>query len=186
MNFQKTEIPDVVIAEPRVFRDSRGFFMESFNAKKYEEAGIVGPFVQDNHSYSCKDTLRGLHAQREFPQGKLVRCVEGEIWDVAVDVRRGSPTFGKWVGVTLTAENCHQLWVPPGFVHGFCVLSATAQVEYKVTEYYHPEDELGVIWNDPTIAIDWPVKEPVLSQKDAESQTLEEVMDLLPEFEATT
>ena len=176
MRFTPTAtIPDVVRVEPRVFRDARGFFLESYHAHKFAEAGIEADFVQDNHSFSARGTLRGLHMQLEFAQGKLVRCVAGEIFDVAVDARRGSKTFGRWVGETLSAENFRQLWVPPGFLHGFCVVSETAQVEYKCTEPYHPEDELGVIWNDPDVGIAWPIAVPVLSAKDAALPRLREI-----------
>lgn len=175
MNFLPTVLPDVIVVEPRVFRDARGFFLEIYHAKKFAEAGIAARFVQDNHSLSAHGTLRGLHMQREFTQGKLVRCIAGEIFDVAVDARRGSNTFGRWVGETLSAENFLQLWVPPGFLHGYCVVSETAQIEYKCTELYHPEDELGVIWNDPEIGISWPISAPLLSEKDAVLPRLREV-----------
>jgi dTDP-4-dehydrorhamnose 3,5-epimerase len=166
VRFEPTAIPDVIRIEPKVFRDARGFFLESYNARKFAEGGVGALFVQDNHSFSARGTLRGLHMQCAFAQGKLVRCISGEIFDVAVDARRGSPTFGRWVGETLTSENFRQLFVPAGFLHGFCVVSETAQVEYKCTELYHPEDELGVIWNDPDLAITWPVTAPILSAKD--------------------
>jgi dTDP-4-dehydrorhamnose 3,5-epimerase len=175
LRFEPTAIPDVIRIEPRVFRDARGFFLESYHEARFAEGGIAARFVQDNHSFSERGTLRGLHMQRVFAQGKLVRCVAGEIFDVAVDVRRGSPTFGRWVGETLSAENFRQLWVPPGFLHAFCVVSATAQVEYKCTDLYHPEDELGVIWNDPAIGIVWPIATPTLSAKDAALPTLAEL-----------
>lgn len=178
MSFKETPLPGVVLVEPRVFRDDRGFFLETYHAERYREGGIGEPFVQDNHSRSGRGILRGLHAQRQFPQGKLVRCVEGEIWDVAVDIRVGSPTFKQWFGVTLSAENFHQLYVPPGFAHGFCVLSEIAQVEYKCTDVYHPEDELGLVWNDPDLGIQWPVTEPTLSNKDREAHRLEEALEL--------
>lgn len=181
--FVHTPLPGVVLVEPRVFCDERGFFLETFQAEKYRDGGVAGPFVQDNHSRSVVSTLRGLHSQRRRPQGKLVRAVEGEIWDVAVDIRRGSPTFGRWYGATLSAENFRQLYVPPGMAHGFCVLSESAQVEYKCTAPYDPSDELSIIWNDPELAIDWPVAEPVLSSKDREAPILAEVENLLPEYE---
>jgi dTDP-4-dehydrorhamnose 3,5-epimerase len=183
MKTQPTEIPDVIVIEPDVHRDPRGFFLESYNARKYREGGIAAPFVQDNHSSSMRGTLRGLHAQRRRPQGKLLRVIEGEIFDVAVDVRRGSPTFGHWVGVRLSAENFKQIYVPPGFAHGFCVLSELAQVEYKVTDFYDPTDELGLLWNDPEIGIRWPLKEPLLSAKDSSAPRLREIMDQLPIYE---
>ena len=175
MRFEPTSIPGVITIEPRVFRDARGFFLETYHAQRFAAGGIDAQFVQDNHSASANGTLRGLHMQREFAQGKLVRCVAGEIFDVAVDTRPGSKTFGRWIGETLSAANFRQLWVPPGFLHGFCVVSESAQVEYKCTELYHPEDELGVIWNDPDIGIAWPVRAPVLSAKDAALPRLREV-----------
>jgi len=175
MRFEPTAIPDVIKIEPRVFRDARGFFLETYQAQRFAEGGVALRFVQDNHSRSAHATLRGLHMQVAFAQGKLVRCVAGEIFDVAVDVRRGSPTFGRWVGETLSAENFRQLWVPPGFLHGFCVTSESAEVEYKCTELYHPEDELGVLWNDPELAIRWPVSAPLLSAKDAGLPRLRDV-----------
>lgn len=184
MKITPTEIPAVLLVEPRVFPDERGFFLETYHAGKYREQGLSAVFVQDNHSKSVARTLRGLHAQvAPHAQGKLVRCVEGEIWDVAVDVRRGSPTFTRWVARTLTADNFHQLYVPPGFLHGFCVLSETAQVEYKCTDVYSKEDELSVVWNDPDLAIHWPVAEPVLSPKDAAAPCLADVLDRLPDYE---
>lgn len=183
MKVERTKLPEVVVIEPRVFRDPRGFFLESFNAARYrEEAGIEATFVQDNHAGSVERTLRGLHAQRAFPQGKLVRAIEGEVWDVAIDIRRGSPNFGEWVAVTLSAENFRQLWIPPGFAHGYCVLGSGAQVEYKVTDFYRPEDELGILWNDPEIGIEWPIEDPLISKKDAAAKPLSEVLDLLPEY----
>lgn len=182
MSFTRTQIPEVILVEPSVFRDDRGFFLETFHIDRYREGGITEPFVQDNHSRSVGRTLRGLHAQRQRPQGKLVRAVEGEIWDVAVDIRRGSPTFKQWVGVTLSADNFRQLYVPPGFAHGFCVLSESAQVEYKCTDLYNAGDELALLWNDPEIDIAWPVDDPVLSAKDAVAPTLAEAFDRLPEY----
>lgn len=178
MNVIQTEIPDVLIFEPKVFGDERGFFMESFNQKVFEEAvGRKVEFVQDNHSKSSKGVLRGLHYQAEpYAQGKLVRCVVGEVFDVAVDIRKSSPTFGKWVGVNLSAENKRQLWIPEGFAHGFLVLSETAEFVYKTTNYYHPESDRGIIWNDPNINIYWPIENnngPVLSIKDSNSQLME-------------
>lgn len=169
MNVIKTEIPDVLIFEPKVFGDERGFFFESFNQKVFEEAvGHPVDFVQDNHSKSSKGVLRGLHYQLPpFAQGKLVRCIAGEVFDVAVDIRKNSETFGKWVGVNLSAENKRQLWIPEGFAHGFLTLSDTAEFLYKTTNYYNPEMERGIIWNDPMLSIEW--GEPlniVLSNKD--------------------
>ena len=162
-------IPEVVLLEPKVFGDDRGFFFESFNQAKFEAAiGRKVNFVQDNHSRSARNVLRGLHYQIRQPQGKLVRVVQGEVFDVAVDIRKSSPTFGKWVGEILSAENKRQLWVPEGFAHGFVVLSETAEFLYKTTDYYAPEHERCIVWNDPTVAIRWPIDgEPILSAKDA-------------------
>jgi dTDP-4-dehydrorhamnose 3,5-epimerase len=186
MKFIETPLPGVILVEPRVFRDQRGFFLETYHQEKYRDGGIPEVFVQDNHSRSVAGTLRGLHSQRNHPQGKLVRCVEGEIWDVAVDIRSGSPTFRQWFGATLTAENFHQLYVPPGFAHGFCVLSDVAQVEYKCTDLYHPEDEQSVRFNDPDLGIDWPplpTGEPLLSGKDREAPFLADILDQLPHYD---
>jgi dTDP-4-dehydrorhamnose 3,5-epimerase len=180
MKFVATELPGVMIVEPDVFRDARGFFLESYHQPKYAAAGISGPFLQDNHSHSVKGTLRGLHAQHRRPQGKLVRAVFGEMFDVAVDIRRGSPTFGKWVGVVLSGDNFRQLYVPPGFAHGFCVLSERVDVEYKCTDVYDPGGELTIAWNDPELGIRWPVPSPTLSGKDASAPKLRELWDLLP------
>ena len=164
----KTEIPDLLILEPRVFGDERGFFLESFNEREMREAGIVGHFVQDNHSRSQRNVLRGLHYQVRQTQGKLLRVASGTVFDVAVDLRRFSPTFGRWVGAELSAENKRILWVPPGFAHGFLVLSESADFLYKATDYYAPEFERTIRWNDPDLGIAWPlVGEPVLSAKDA-------------------
>lgn len=170
MNVIKTEIPDVLIFEPKVFGDERGFFFESFNQKIFEEAvGRKVEFVQDNHSKSGKGVLRGLHYQLEpYAQGKLVRCVVGEVFDVAVDIRKSSPTYGKWVGVNLSAENKRQLWIPEGFAHGFLVLSETAEFVYKTTNYYHPRSEQGIRWDDIELIIHWPcMTTPILSNKDS-------------------
>src|SRR5690554_276828 len=168
-------IPEVFLIEPEVFGDERGFFFESFNQKAFEDAiGRPVAFVQDNHSRSAKNVLRGLHYQIKQPQGKLVRVTAGEIFDVAVDLRKSSPTFGQWAGTILSAENKHQLWVPEGFAHGFVVLSASADFLYKTTDYYAPEHERVVIWNDPQIAIAWPEGiQPVLSPKDANAPSLD-------------
>ncbi|MGN5188813.1 dTDP-4-dehydrorhamnose 3,5-epimerase [Aeromonas veronii] len=170
MNVIKTAIPDVLIFEPKVFGDERGFFFESFNHKLFEEAvGYPVNFVQDNHSKSKKGILRGLHYQTENTQGKLVRVVFGEVFDVAVDMRKNSPTFGKWIGVYLSAENKRQLWLPEGFAHGFYVTSEEAEFVYKCTDYYNPKSEHSLLWNDPDIGIDWPVdvnNQPLLSSKD--------------------
>lgn len=170
MNISKTKIPDVLIIEPKVFGDERGFFYESYNHKKFEQAvGKEVNFVQDNHSKSTKGVLRGLHFQKApYAQGKLVRCVVGEVFDVAVDIRENSDTYGQWIGIILSAENKRQLWIPEGFAHGFLVLSETAEFLYKATNYYHPESEGGIIWNDKNISIDWPIDNDniILSQKD--------------------
>lgn len=173
MKITQTELPGVVIIEPKVFGDERGFFLETFQAERYGSlAGISSRFVQDNHSRSRRGVLRGLHAQKQQPQGKLVRAARGEIFDVAADIDPRSPTFGRWVGVTLSDTNHRQLWIPPGYAHGFVVLSEIADFEYKCTDYYHPQSETGVIWNDPDLAIDWPIKEPALSEKDKRLPTL--------------
>jgi len=169
MKVTPTAIPEVMLIEPRVFGDERGFFFESFNQAKFNQAaGYDVAFVQDNHSRSAKGVLRGLHYQLPpHPQGKLVRCVVGEVFDVAVDIRKSSPTFGQWVGAVLSAENKQQLWIPPGFAHGFVTLSETADFLYKTTEFYAPETERCIAWNDPTIGIDWHFPgEPLLSAKD--------------------
>jgi dTDP-4-dehydrorhamnose 3,5-epimerase len=167
-------LPEVQLIVPRVFSDARGFFLESFNVRTYAAAGLPDVFVQDNHSRSQRGTLRGLHAQAHQAQGKLVRVVVGEVFDVAVDVRKSSPRFGQWVGVTLSADNCRQLYVPPGFAHGFCVVSEFAEFEYKCTNYYHPESEVSIAWNDPTVGVMWPVDVPLLSARDATARSLEE------------
>lgn len=172
MKFLPTALPEVIVVEPDVFKDERGFFLETWHQERYREGGLPETFVQDNHSFSVRNVLRGLHAQLRHPQGKLVGVVVGEIFDVAVDIRPGSPTFGKWVGEILSGENFRQLWIPPGFAHGFCVLSETAHVLYKCTELYRREDEVGVLWSDPDIGIEWPVREPLLSEKDRIASTL--------------
>jgi dTDP-4-dehydrorhamnose 3,5-epimerase len=165
-----TSLPDVLILEPKVFGDDRGFFFESFNARDFAQlTGLDVQFVQDNHSRSAKNVLRGLHYQIQHPQGKLVRVTQGAVFDVAVDMRRSSPTFGKWAGVELSADNKRQLWVPPGFAHGFVVLSETAEFLYKTTDYWYPEFERSLRWNDPQVDIAWPIQdEPQLAKKDAE------------------
>ncbi len=174
MKVSPTAIPDVLVIEPRVFGDDRGFFYESFNARKFKElTGLEPNFVQDNHSRSAKNVLRGLHYQIEQPQGKLVRVVAGEVFDVAVDIRTGSPTFGQWVGQNLSAENKQQIWIPVGFAHGFLVLSDFAEVLYKTTDYWAPKHERCIAWNDSDLAIRWPVEEaPILSAKDAHGAPL--------------
>lgn len=174
------EIPEVLLFEPRVFVDPRGFFMETYNRQRYRDAGLDVEFVQDNHSRSSRGILRGLHFQVEHPQGKLCRVVDGEVFDVAVDVRRSSPTFGKWVGVYLSAANKRQIFVPTGFAHGFCVLSETADFLYKCTDYYYPEHERSIIWSDPDLAISWPIAEPSLSAKDQAGLRLRDFSDGLP------
>jgi dTDP-4-dehydrorhamnose 3,5-epimerase len=168
-----SKLKGCVIIEPRVFGDERGFFLETFQAVRYEqEAGIDLPFVQDNHSRSARGVLRGLHFQKTKPQGKLVRVVRGEVYDVAVDIRKGSATFGEWEGVILSEENKKQFWVPPGFAHGFVVLSDTADFEYKCTDYYDPSDEGSILWSDPDLNIPWPIANPALSTKDESAKRL--------------
>ncbi|CAD5965982.1 dTDP-4-dehydrorhamnose 3,5-epimerase [Planktothrix agardhii] len=175
MTITPTKIPDVFIIEPKVFGDERGFFFESFNQKNFtEKTGITSEFVQDNHSRSVQGVLRGLHYQIQHTQGKLLRVIAGEIFDVAVDMRKSSPTFGEWVGCILSAENKRQFWVPPGFAHGFLVTSDIAEVLYKTTDYYAPKYERSLLWNDPDVGIDWPLEgiTPILSVKDQEGQPL--------------
>jgi dTDP-4-dehydrorhamnose 3,5-epimerase len=175
MQCTSATIPDIVLIEPKVFGDDRGFFMETFRADRFREANLPTNFVQDNHSRSRQGTLRGLHYQIRQPQGKLVRCILGEIFDVAVDIRRGSPTFGKWVAATLSAENKHMLWVPSGFAHGFYVVSDFAEVTYKTTDFYAPQWERSILWNDPAIGISWPIpagQPPLLSPKDEQGKLL--------------
>jgi len=181
MNRLDTGLPDVILLEPKRFGDDRGFFMEMFHAKRYEEAGIAGPFVQDNFSRSAKGILRGLHFQEPNAQGKLVQVLAGAVYDVAVDIRRGSPTFGRWVGVELSADNRRQLWVPAGFAHGFCVLSESADFHYKCTDFYSPATERGIAWNDPDLGIPWPVTSPLLSAKDSAAPRLKDA-PLLPSY----
>lgn len=174
--FFKTSLPGVFFIEPVVHEDPRGFFLETFHHRKYAEAGIDQVFVQDNHSHSKQGILRGLHYQLRHPQGKLVFVLKGEIFDVAVDIRRGSPTFGQWVGATLSSANRRQMYVPEGFAHGFCILSEFADVLYKCTDFHNPEDDYGIVWSDATISIDWPVKKtPILSAKDSKFQSLIEI-----------
>ena len=167
MNVIRTKLKDCVIIEPKVFGDDRGFFLETFQADRYADLAVITlPFVQDNHSSSSKGVLRGLHFQKTKPQGKLVRVVRGEVYDVAVDIRQGSLTYGQWEAVILSEENKTQFWVPPGFAHGFLVLSETADFEYKCTDYYDPSDEGSLLWNDPDLNIPWPTDNPKLSEKD--------------------
>lgn len=175
MKVIRTALPGVVVIEPRVFADARGYFLETFHEDRYLENDVFGRFVQDNHSHSVKNVLRGMHFQRKFPQGKLVQVVSGEIFDVAVDIRHGSPTFGTWVGYILNEETHRQMYIPAGFAHGFVVLSERAHVWYKCTDYYHPEEETGICWNDPQVNIKWPVKEPLLSGKDERLPLLKDV-----------
>jgi len=177
MQFLPTKIPDVILVEVPKFADHRGFFMETYHEQKFSDGGISAKFIQDNHASSQKDILRGLHYQLKYPQGKLVRCIQGEILDVAVDIRKSSPTFGQWIGEILSAKNAKQLYVPPGFAHGYVVRSEQAEVEYKCTELYHPEDEYGILWNDPEIAIEWGVENPILSEKDKQQPLLINVKD---------
>jgi len=173
MKISHSKLKGCAIIEPRVFGDDRGFFLETFQAARYkQEAGIDLPFVQDNHSRSARGVLRGLHFQKTKPQGKLVRVVRGEVYDVAVDIRKGSATFGEWEGVILSEENKKQFWVPPGFAHGFVVLSDTADFEYKCTDYYDPSDEGSILWSDPDLDIPWPIANPVLSTKDESAKRL--------------
>lgn len=178
MNVRPASIPDVLVLEPKVYGDDRGFFMESWNARAFAAAGIGAAFVQDNHSRSARGVLRGLHYQLRQPQGKLVRVVSGEIWDVAVDLRRSSPSFGRWTGERLDAASHRMLWIPPGFAHGFLVLSGTADVLYKTSDYYAPEHERSLLWSDPALGIDWPLAEaggtPVTSERDRRGQPLAE------------
>ena len=180
MKVTELEIPGVLLIEPAVYSDERGFFMETYHAGKYASFGIPENFVQDNHSKSMKGTLRGLHYQLGAPQGKLVRVSGGAVFDVAVDVRKGSPWFGRWVGAVLSAENKHQMYIPEGFAHGFCVTSDSAEFQYKCTDYYTPAEERSIIWNDPEIAIDWPIKSPLVSDKDGKAEFLSEMANQLP------
>ncbi len=175
MNVIHTKIPGVLIFEPKVFGDARGFFMETWNHERYTEAGLPVQFVQDNLSRSAKGVLRGLHYQLPLPQGKLVSVLEGEVFDVAVDIRKGSLTFGKWEGITLSAENKRQFYIPEGFAHGFVVLSEHAMFCYKCTQPYRPQNEVSILWNDPEIGIEWPIAEPRLSEKDARAQKLSDI-----------
>lgn len=184
MKVVATKLPEVLLIEPKVFGDHRGFFLETWNRERYLEAGFPDvAFVQDNHSRSRRGVLRGLHFQLNHPQGKLVQVVTGSVFDVAVDIRVGSPNFGKWVGYELSEENHRQLWVPPGFAHGFCVLSDSVDFTYKCTDLYRPDDEGGVLWNDPEIGIDWHMDTPLLSEKDTVYPPLSEIpSDRLPQY----
>ena len=183
MRVEATDLPGVVCVEPRLFVDARGGLFESWSASRYGEAGLPSSFVQDNISTSARGTLRGLHLQHPYGQGKLVQVLVGEVFDVAVDVRVGSPHFGRWAGATLSESNRHQLYIPPGFAHGFCVLSASALFSYKCTEYYHAETEITLAWDDQDVGVRWPVAEPVVSKKDKAGQTLRALGDRLPRFE---
>jgi len=184
MNIIETSIPGVLIIEPKVFGDSRGFFLESYNRFRYEEHGIDDFFVQDNHSRSKRGVLRGLHCQREFSQAKLVSVARGQVFDVAVDIRLGSPTFGKHVSVILDDENHRQFYVPRGFAHGFCVLSKEADFNYKCSDYYHPESEIGLRYDDIELNINWPIETPLVSEKDGKYPTLATIdRNLLPKYE---
>jgi len=184
LTVSQTDLPGVLLIEPKVFGDSRGYFLETWSEGKYAEAGIVGPFVQDNLSRSANGTLRGLHLQNPFGQGKLVHVLRGEVFDVAVDVRVGSPTFGKWVGYSLSEANHRQLYIPAGFAHGFCVTGEEAVFSYKCTDSYHPEAEVGVAFDDPDIGIAWPVSDPTLSDKDRANMPLRDISEeRLPRFQ---
>jgi dTDP-4-dehydrorhamnose 3,5-epimerase len=183
LKFIEKSIPDVILIEPMAFEDDRGFFMETFHVEKYTEIGISRPFLQDNHSHSRLGTLRGFHYQLKNPQGKLVYVVRGEIYDVAVDIRRGSPSFGRWTGELLSGKNKRQMYIPEGFAHGFCVLSKTADVIYKCTDLYAPGDEYGVFWADDTFGINWPIENPILSSKDLKNPMLADIDDMyLPPY----
>ena len=184
MKVHSTRLAGVLIIEPSIFSDKRGHFLEIYQAKRYSQHGITKPFVQDNISFSTKGVLRGLHYQLKYPQAKLVMVAEGAIYDVAVDIRRGSPTFGRWVGIRLTSHDRTQIYIPEGFAHGFCVIGDRATVIYKCTDYYYPEDERGIIWNDPCLAIRWPIDNPVVSEKDASYPSLDKISEKdLPIFE---
>jgi dTDP-4-dehydrorhamnose 3,5-epimerase len=180
VRFLPTSLPGVIIVEPDVYRDPRGFLFESYQAERYRRGGITAAFVQDNHSLSVRGVLRGLHGQRRRVQGKLVRALRGEIFDVAVDARPDSPAFRRWIGVKISADNFRQLWIPPGFLHGFCALSDLVEVEYKCTDYYDEADQIAVRWNDPDLGIEWPVAEPILSAKDGSAPLLAEIAGELP------
>ncbi len=184
MKFLTTKLPDVLIIEPDVYRDERGWFVETFHAEKYREGGIPLAFVQDNCSSSIRMALRGLHAQISKPQGKLVRVTKGEIFDVAVDIRKSSPTFGNWESAVLSEENFKQIYIPPGFAHGFCVLSDKAEVEYKCTDFYAPGDEITLAWDDKQIGIEWPCDTPILSPKDTAGQSLQDLWNKLPDHQS--
>jgi len=182
-NFIETSLPGVIIIEPKVFKDARGLFFEMYRENEYQEAGITGSFVQENHSHSTKGVLRGLHYQLKHPQGKLFTVLRGELFDVVVDIRVGSPTFGRSMTVLLSADNHRQLYIPPGYAHGCCAISDVVDLVYKATDYYQPTDEYGIAWNDPILAIDWPVASPLLSPKDASYVYLQDqAAALLPRY----
>ncbi|MGH2593764.1 MAG: dTDP-4-dehydrorhamnose 3,5-epimerase [Anaerolineae bacterium] len=183
MKVIESDLPDVLLIEPEVRGDARGYFMETWNVARYEQAGLSARFVQDNVSYSARGTLRGLHFQNPNAQGKLVYVLQGEVFDVAVDIRVGSPTFGRWTGITLSGDNKRQVYIPEGFAHGFCVTSEHALLAYKCTDFYNPEAEASVLWNDPDIGIDWPVRLPILSDRDKNAPRLKDMPpDRLPKF----
>ncbi len=184
MNVIETLLPGVLILEPKVWADWRGTFMETYHAQRFRDMGIDLPFVQDNHSRSARGVLRGLHYQEPNAQGKLVRCTAGVLFDVAVDVRAGSPQFGKWVGVELSEQNKRMLWAPPGFAHGFCALTDGADLLYKCTAFYDPENDRSILWNDPDLAIDWPIAAPLLSPKDAAAPRLKDAQ-VLPKYRSS-
>ena len=167
MEFEQTEIPEVILVKPKVIEDHRGFFMESYHIEKFKIGGIDCTFVQDNNAKSVQNTLRGLHFQVKYPQAKLLRCVKGKVFDVAVDIRQDSPSYGEWVGEELSEDNKYQLFIPEGFAHGYYVMSETAEIIYKCSKFYHPEDEQGIRWNDSDIAIEWPTIDPILSDRDS-------------------
>ena len=185
MRITPLDIPGLLLIEPKLSRDQRGIFCETFHEQRYAEAGITERFVQDNYSRSVRGTLRGLHYQEPHAQGKLVMVLEGAVYDVVVDIRKGSPAFGTWHGVELTSDNCRQLYVPPGCAHGFCVISEQAGFLYKCTEFYSPKDERGIKWNDPTLGISWPVPAPILSAKDEAYRMLAQMDDELPQYRPT-
>lgn len=182
MRVLDTPLPELILLEPDLYRDPRGMFWEVFREERYKTLGIHGPFVQDNFSWSVRHTLRGLHYQLRHPQGKLVTVVQGSVYDVAVDIRRGSPSFGRWYGVELSDQNMRQLYIPPGFAHGFCVLSETAGFFYKCTDVYQPGDERGILWNDPALNIPWPTGSPLLSPKDQAFQPIAAMQEELPQL----
>jgi dTDP-4-dehydrorhamnose 3,5-epimerase len=187
MKVSRTSLDGVLSVEPNVFKDQRGFFMETYHQRRYSDCGIESVFVQDNVSYSVRGTLRGLHYQLPQAQAKLVQVIQGEIFDVALDIRRGSPTFGQWTGVHLSGENGHQLFIPEGFAHGFCVLSETAHVLYKCTNFYAPDAEGGILWSDPAVGIDWSVTDPLISLRDSQFPCLRDVSpERLPVYKETT